>query len=259
MVKLSEGRLDYDAVLQKFVENAHSLCNAIILVGSYVTRNIDPIGDIDLLAVTEFEKEIRDLVELVNKELGLDTRRVLDCKASSEVEIRNRINGQDNFYFWTCSQNYRLLHGFDFLERVRLIPQNVLELSWKNENRLREISDWLENEVQYTGACCYLYEILVTSYFIEKYLLQSLSSISMSKTNYIRNILQSQFHDVQRRYYDIVNKSESVFGPISARIAMKYDKSIKSIDYCHLLEKVEDILHPIHNLRIEVQNWIDCA
>ncbi len=230
---------------------------SIMLVGSQVDDENRSDSDIDLIVVGEHPQKLRKLILESNQHLLRGARPELDLKTYTQQDFAKKISQKENFFFWTCSQHRRVLHGIDILDNIQLNPQSVDNLIWNQVEKLQESIEWLEMKIRYSGSCFYIYEYLTTSYFLERFVFESRKALSQRKAEYLKCILNDQHGIVKQKYYDVVKKKES--STLSGVVKMKgdVDRKVRPEKYYELQQMNMEILRNAEEMKKRVRKWVD--
>ncbi|MHA1637001.1 MAG: nucleotidyltransferase domain-containing protein [Candidatus Thorarchaeota archaeon] len=230
---------------------------SIMLVGSQVNSENRSDSDIDLIAIGEHPQKLRKLILESNQHLSGGVRPKLDLKTFTQQDFVKRISEKENFYFWTCSQHRRVLHGSDLLDNIQLIPQMVDNLIWNQVEQLQESIEWLEMNKRYTGSCFYIYEYLATSYFLERFVLESRKVQSLKKGEYLKRILNDLYGTVKQKYYAVVKKEPPFRVSRVVKIKGDTDRNVRPEDYFKLQLMNTDILNNAEEIKKRIGKWVD--
>lgn len=119
------------------------------------------------------------------------------------------------------------------------------------------MTEWLENRIRFSGSCYYIFEAIKTSYFVERYVTDSLDYSNLLKDIYIQNLLQKDYNIIRKRYYEIVQDVENKEGFLLVKIANSHDKDTRKEEYIGLQRKIGGVVSLVSDLRTSLQKQVD--
>lgn len=244
-------------LIQRFMLGAKDLSVSIVLVGSHATRRAHEESDVDLIVIAKGGREaevIRAVADGLNK-TGI--RQVLDCKVYTELELSKAKSGRENRFLWTCLVNGKVLSGRDITREVKLLPRVVKDSYWVHMQEVEDACDRLSAGVQFTGSCYHIYDALVTTYFIERFILNATDS-ALTKGDFVHSYLGNQHEKARERYY-WVTKHIRADTPNTLRVATSVDRMFGRKDYTRMYEKGLPILRLLRTMSARVSEWADSA
>lgn len=239
------------------IDSIEPFVKSVTLVGSYVVNETVSDSDIDLIIIGTPSNKIRKLMLKTNLHTTGNNRPRIDLKILTQQDFLIKKSKMENFFFWTCSQNRRVLYGVDILEKLELNCQSVDNLIWYHVERLQESLEWLERESRYSGSCYYIYEYLTTSYFLERFVFESKKGKSQKKSEYIESNLDHQYEIIKQKNYAVLKK-ESSFGISGVtKIRHEIDKAMSTDDYYELQLINEKVLSDAEDTKKRFGNWLN--
>jgi hypothetical protein len=241
-------------VLEEFITNAADLAISILLVGSHALDIAHEDSDIDLIVIAKQERDV-EIIQEIGKKLNTSVSRPdIDCKVYTESEFSSIRTGRENRFLWTCVSNGKVLFGEDITETIQLVPQRVSESYWTHVQSVEDACRNLDAGVQYTGSCHSLYDALSTSYFVDRFIFQSIKD-GMNKEEFIKSHLRNEFSRVRERYYWIVGRIETANSQDRLRIPVGVDRKFKESDYRRMHLRALDVLDVVQDQYKKIMHW----
>ncbi len=247
--------IDIDSVLDDFLSKARPLADSIVLVGSSVDGNVTKNSDIDLIVIAKDSISAAQLRKISKQFEGIGDRPLLDTKVFTEQEFVKARNSKDNFFFWSCTRNGKILHGRDILNDVKFNPDIATSLMWdciaEIENAYRD----LEVRVQFTGCCFKILSSLTTLYFAEKLILKEKTPI-IGKEEYLKSMLGNQYSVARDRYYWVARQMSDDQRQ-KLKVSKHADKRYGVKAYSNMTSSATEILEIVHSKVLKLVREIE--
>jgi predicted nucleotidyltransferase len=243
------------SILEDFLRRVTSASLAVVLTGSYANGQEHDHSDIDLIIVTknlDAAQNIRTICNELNKSL---TKPFLDCKVYTNQELIREKSGKGNLFLWTSLKNGKLLYGRDITTEIDLRPQAVIDLVWEHLVAIESACDMLELGTKFTGCCYQFYNALVTLYFINRYIFQSID-LTITKSNFMESHLGNHYKIVRERYYWVFNHLNDIFSNI-LNVPSAIDKKVKSKLYRQMYTRGKMLLNLLTQEFHKLNDWFN--
>ena len=237
--------IDIDSVLDDFLSKARPLADSIVLVGSSVDGNVTKNSDIDLIVIAKDSISAAQLRKISKQFEGIGDRPLLDTKVFTEQEFVKARNSKDNFFFWSCTRNGKILHGRDILNDVKFNPDIATSLMWDCISEIESACRDLELQVQFTGCCFKILSSLTTLYFAEKLILQRKTPI-VGKEEYLKSMLGNQYSIARDRHYWVVRQMPDE-RMRKLRVPTSVDRRFGVKAYSDLFSRASLVLERVHS------------
>ena len=246
----------YVEALNDFVKSHCTKTKSIIVVGSHALGEERHGSDLDLIVIAKSRENARLLKEIVSLHNKNTKEYIIDCKIYTEKEFNIAKSGKENLFLWVALSNGKILFGKDIRIDIKLNPRLVVNSVWDLLQNLNKSIDLLEAKTQFTGCCYTLYQALVTSYFIERFVLQVRGS-AQSKSVFINKMLGETYDVVRDRYYWVVNRitNPEIEGIVATPILA--DKRFLKGDYRSILNKCIDIQEYFRDVYSKIIKWAE--
>ena len=89
---------------------------------------------------------------------------------------------------------------------------------------------------QYTGSCYAIYQALCITYFIDKFIFDSIKE-NQPKNDFLKSVFGSEFKKARDRYYWVIQHIDFSDFPKTLKIHRRVDMKFKKEDYEKMYEK----------------------
>jgi len=244
-------------LIQRFMLGAKDLSVSIVLVGSHAIRRAHEGSDVDLIVIAKGGREAEAIRTVADRLSRTGIRQVLDCKVYTELEFSRAKSGRENRFLWTCLVNGKVLSGRDITREVKLLPRVVKDSYWVHVQEVEDACDRLSAGVQFTGSCYHIYDALVTTYFVERFIL-NVTGPALTKGDFVHSYLGDQHEKAHERYYWVAGHIRTdTFNTL--RVAASVDNRFGRKDYARMYEKGLSILRLLRTMSARLTEWADSA
>lgn len=243
-------------VIADFMKMNCRKSRSIILAGSRALGEAQNDSDVDLIVVTCNIEDARDVKESLTKLQSVLGDTPIDCKVCTDNGFVAAKSDCEHLFLWTVISNGSLPCGEDIRTDIKLNPRLIAELMWRLIKNLDTSCDLLRARSHFTGCCCSIYYALLTSYFIERFVLQTNKS-NQRKHEFMQARLQS-VHDVVKERYKWVTHHVPDLGTTSqVRIPTSADRRYSATEYVEILNTCGSASEYLKNEYSKVTKWAE--
>ncbi|MGY5854523.1 MAG: nucleotidyltransferase domain-containing protein [Candidatus Thorarchaeota archaeon] len=245
-------------ILDNFLAKIAGDTLSIVLVGSHVLGNTKSDSDIDLIILTKNHEKSMIVLKAMETLNQFKSRPLLDCKVYTEMELSKAKAGLDNLFLWTCMLNGQVLLGRDITDVVELNPNRVSESYWNSIDLVESACSNLADLIQYTGSCYAIYQLLCTTYFIDKFIFDSINE-NQHKSDFLKSVLGSEFKKARDRYYWVIRNIDFSGFPKTLKIHRRVDMKFKKGDYEKMYDKGIHTYNLTKDKYNQIKKWAESS
>ena len=112
--------------------------------------------------------------------------------------------------------------------------------------------------IQYTGSCYAIYQALCTTYFIDKFIFDSIKE-NQPKNDFLKSALGSEFKKARDRYYWVIQHIDFSDFPRTLKIHRRVDMKYKKDDYEKMYEKGIQTLNLTKDKFKQITKWAESS
>jgi hypothetical protein len=224
------------------------------LVGSYAYGEARSDSDIDLLVITQDVESAERVKNSIDALQSDSPGNSIDCKVYTEKGFAAAKSGKEHLFLWAALSKGELLCGEDIRDGIKLNPTLITESIWHLIDELSSCRDSLKNRSQFTGCCYYIYYSLVTSYFLDRFILQ-FNHNCQPKVDFMRERLLNTYDIIKDRYQWVIDHVTNPEVSCTIKIPKATDRKFSEKQYLEILNICKSTLEYLQNVYSRTTKW----